>query len=419
MFFSNLTMFRFPTSLDLSALEEGVAETPLKPVGPLELASIGFVAPFGRDSESLVYRSGDFIWLTIGGEEKLLPGSVVNNALAEKLAELEKTQGRKLGGRARKQLKEDLVLEMLPKAFVKPVRMDVMIDAGRGVVYVNTTSRRVAESAVGMVRAALGSFPALPLNAEVAPRSILTSWIAGEPLPERLALGDDAELKDPTDSGATVKLARQELLGEEVGRHLEAGKQCARLAMTMDDHLSFAIGEDLVIRKVKFLDGALDTMDSGNIEDWNSELAARFALQSGTVSTLFDCLAEHLKFSTAEGTPAKADTAFKTGAMQNPEDLRKAHVEDAAGRAQQRMDEADPLYDKAVMIVMDGTGAGISRVQRVLQIGYNRAARLVEAMELAGVLSAPSATGERTLLAKPDATVTRRDAEDVRMSDPV
>ena len=134
MFFSNLTMFRFPVSLDLSALEAGVAEIPLKPVGPLELASIGFVAPFGRDSESLVYRSGNFIWLTIGGEEKLLPGSVVNNALAEKLAELEKTQGRKLGGRARKRLKEDLVHDLLPKAFVKPVRMDVMIDAGRGVI---------------------------------------------------------------------------------------------------------------------------------------------------------------------------------------------------------------------------------------------------------------------------------------------
>lgn len=63
--------------------------------------------------------------------------------------------------------------------------------------------------------------------------------------------------------------------------------------------------------------------------------------------------------------------------------------------------EADPLYDEAVKIVTESRRASISGVQRRLKIGYNRAARLVEAMEAAGVVSPPEHNGDRTVLAPP------------------
>ncbi|MGN6512205.1 MAG: DNA translocase FtsK [Lysobacteraceae bacterium] len=64
-------------------------------------------------------------------------------------------------------------------------------------------------------------------------------------------------------------------------------------------------------------------------------------------------------------------------------------------------DESDPLYDEAVRIVTDTRRASISGVQRRLKIGYNRAARLIEAMEAAGVVSAPEHNGDRTVIAPP------------------
>ena len=63
--------------------------------------------------------------------------------------------------------------------------------------------------------------------------------------------------------------------------------------------------------------------------------------------------------------------------------------------------ESDPLYDQAVDIVLKNQRASISLVQRHLRIGYNRSARLIEAMEAAGLVSAMDARGARDVLMKP------------------
>ncbi|MCK5263600.1 MAG: cell division protein FtsK, partial [Gammaproteobacteria bacterium] len=64
-------------------------------------------------------------------------------------------------------------------------------------------------------------------------------------------------------------------------------------------------------------------------------------------------------------------------------------------------DDVDALYDEAVRIVTETRKGSISYVQRRLKIGYNRAARMIEEMEAAGVLSAVQSNGQREVLAPP------------------
>jgi len=304
MFFRNLTLFRFSPAIanDLSRLDEALAEHRLRPCGPLEMFTKGFVPPVGRgENEPLTHAVKQCTLLTVGGEDKLLPAAVINDELHRKVQKIAEEEGRKVGGRERKRIKEDLLTELLPRAFVRNSRMSAYVDKKHGWLVLDTSSRKSAENALTQIREALGSFPALPLNAEVAPRSVLTGWVAGEPLPDGLTLGDECELRDPVDQGAVVKCQRMELVDNaEIAKHLETGKQVTRLALNLDDHVQFVLGEDLVIRKFKLLDGAVDQLDSGDGGDMLAELDARFALMSAEVKRLFVVLERALKLSRAE-----------------------------------------------------------------------------------------------------------------------
>lgn len=301
MFFKNLTFFRFPSSVDFSEIDTLLPPAVLKPVGALEMSSRGFISPFGREEkEQFSHRLGEALWLTIGGEDKILPGTVVNDLLERRLEEIEEKEGRRPGGRERKRLKDDLLHELLPRAFVKTSRVDAFFDLAHGYVAVNGSSQKTAENVMSDVRGVLGSFPAMPLNAEVAPRAILTAWIAGEPLPEGLSLGEECEMKDPAEGGAVVKCQHQELRCDEIDKHLDAGKQVTKLALVFEDNLSFVLGDDLIVRKLKFLDGALDQLEHADEDGHRAELDARFALQSGEIRRLFLLLEQAFKLSKAD-----------------------------------------------------------------------------------------------------------------------
>jgi recombination associated protein RdgC len=97
-----------------------------------------------------------------------------------------------------------------------------------------------------------------------------------------------------------VKVQRQDLSGDEIGKHLESGKQVARLALQYDAHVDFVLGEDLVVRKLKFLDGAVDQLENTERDSLAEELDARFALMAAEVSRLFGALEETLQLSKPE-----------------------------------------------------------------------------------------------------------------------
>jgi DNA segregation ATPase FtsK/SpoIIIE, S-DNA-T family len=78
--------------------------------------------------------------------------------------------------------------------------------------------------------------------------------------------------------------------------------------------------------------------------------------------------------------------------------LEPAAVEEAPGAEAIASGEKDPLYDQAVDIVLRTRRPSISLVQRHLRIGYNRAARLIEDMERAGMVSAMQSNGNREVL---------------------
>ncbi|HUH32060.1 MAG TPA: recombination-associated protein RdgC [Rhodanobacter sp.] len=305
MFFRNLTLFRFSPAVaaDLDRLEAVLAEHRLRPCGPLEMFTRGFVPPVGRgEGEPLTHVLKHCALLTVGGEDKLLPAQVINEELHRRVQKIAEEEGRKVGGRERKRIKEDLLTELLPRAFVRTSRLSAYVDQQQGWLVLDTASRKSAENALTQVREALGSFPAVPLAPEEGPRVLMTDWLATGNLPAGLTLGDECELRDPaTATGAIARCRRQDLDAEEVKEHLRNGKQVFLLGLTFDERISFVLGEDLVVHKLKFLDVVLDELGDSPT-DAHAEMDASFALLTLELARLLAKLEEWF------GLPRPADS---------------------------------------------------------------------------------------------------------------
>lgn len=95
------------------------------------------------------------------------------------------------------------------------------------------------------------------------------------------------------------------------------------------------------------------------------------------------------------------DSLKKSGKPQYIEEVTTGPKNDNAMPGFNDDDEGDALYDDAVRIVTETRKASISGVQRRLKIGYNRAARMIEAMELAGIVGPAESNGSREVIAPP------------------
>ncbi|ODV25939.1 MAG: recombination-associated protein RdgC [Rhodanobacter sp. SCN 68-63] len=306
MFFRNLHLFRFSPAVaaDLARLAEVLPDHTLRPVGGMEMFTRGFVSPVGRGSDDPLTRTvGHCTLFTVGGQDKILPASVVNGELQRKVQQITEQEGRKVGGRERKRIKEDLLNQLLPRAFVQESHLSGYVDTHNGWLVLDTASRKAAESAMTQLREALGSFPAVPLAPEEGPRVLLTDWLLNWGLPTGLAFGDECELRDPASStGAIIRARRQDMHSDEIKEHLRNGKQVFQLGLVFDQRISFVLGEDLVVRKLKFLDGVLDDLADSH-ENATAEADASLTLMTLELERLLDKLAEWF------GLPRPGDVA--------------------------------------------------------------------------------------------------------------
>jgi len=288
MFFRNLTLFRFPEGIEkrFKQLDAQLGEHELRPCGPLELQTRGWVSPYGRGESMFALEQGKLVLMALGGEDKLLPTAVINQHIAEKVDEIEKQRGRPVGTRERRKLKDDALTELLPRALARPSRLAGYLDIGNGWLAVDSSSRKAAEGFVSALRNAIGSFPAVGLEPEESPRALMTEWMIEGKLPAGFALGDECELKDPADRGAIVRCRRQDLAADEMREHLTSGKQVTQLALTFEERMRFVLDDTLTVRKFKLLDIAVEQLDKGDRDSAKAELDARFALMSGEVARL-------------------------------------------------------------------------------------------------------------------------------------
>ena len=286
MWFRNLLVYRLTQDVpfDAEALEAALAAKAARPCASQELTTYGFMAPFGKGGDApLVHVSGDFLLIAARKEERILPGSVVRDALKDKVDEIEAQQMRKVYKKERDQLKDEIVMSFLPRAFIRRSSTFAAIAPKLGLILVDSASAKKAEDLLSTLREAIGSLPVRPLSVKIAPTATLTDWLKNQSAAEGFFVLDECELRDTHEDGGVVRCKRQDLTSEEIQLHLSTGKQVTQLSLAWQDKLSFVLDDKLTIKRLRFEDVLQEQAEQDGGDDALAQQDASFILMMMTL----------------------------------------------------------------------------------------------------------------------------------------
>ncbi|MCE2570941.1 recombination-associated protein RdgC [Motilimonas eburnea] len=296
MWFKNLQIYRFtrPFEHSIEALENTLADFEFAPCGSQDISKFGWVKPLGKFGQTLTHGADGNILLCVKKEEKMLPGPVIKDMVEEKALALEDAQGRPLKKKEKDALKEDIIMELLPRAFSRTSQTFAWISPKSDLLVVDASSSKKAEELISLLRKCLGSLPVVPLGLTTPPELTMTDWLNEGNIPAGFNIEDEAELRSALEHGGIIRCKQQDLTAEEIKAHLDADKLVTKLALNWQENVSFILGEDMAIKRVKFSDVLREENEDISGDDFAARFDADFALMTGELENFIPALVEAL-----------------------------------------------------------------------------------------------------------------------------
>ena len=293
MWFKNVLLYRLTAPIEWSdeELEEKLNASPFRPCNSQDLQKVGWVNAM-PEGATLAHQAQGNILLCLRRQQKILPGPAVAEALDEKIAEIERAEARKVYRKERKQLKDEIMVSLLPRALTRSSRVYAYIDRANGWVLVNSASHARAEELLTQLRNDMGSLPVEPIASKSNPSLVMTDWLRNGNLAPNFVLGQQCELRDSRESSNVVRVRGQELTSDEVLQHLEVGKQVTKLELQWHEAVDFVLGEDLIVRRLRFADAIREQIE--NQEDARAQFDQEFAVMSMELGKFLQALLEAL-----------------------------------------------------------------------------------------------------------------------------
>lgn len=285
MWFKNLQLYRLspPVSLTAERLNQALANLTFAPPNSMDLQNQGWASP--RDNDLLVHTVDGQMLVMFGTEKKLLPASVINQVCKARAAELEEQQGFKPGRKQMRELKEQVTDELLPRAFSIRRNTWAWIDPVNGWLVVDAASPAKADELLKPLLKVVDNLPLRNLRVAQSPVAAMTAWLAADEAPTGFSIDQDAELRSAGEGKAAVRYVSHTIDPDDVRRHIAAGKQCTRLALTWADRISFVLTESLALKRICALDVIKENSD-GKMQDDEERFDSDFALMAGELNRM-------------------------------------------------------------------------------------------------------------------------------------
>lgn len=261
--------------------------------GSLQDKSVGWIAPRGEEAGPLVEVVGGQWILRLMVETKAVPGSVVKRKVEQQIEQIEATTGRKPGRKETRDLKDDARMALLPLAFSRQSTVWVWVDPKANLLMLDAGSQARADDVITALVKAVDSLAMQLVQTEMSPAAAMSLWLSTGDAPVGFTVDQECELKAVDASRAVVRYTRHPLDGEEIPKHIAIGKVPTRLALSWAESVSFVLTDALAIKKIAFLDGAVDdTTAKGDRAD--DRFDADVAIATGELRKLLPALLDAL-----------------------------------------------------------------------------------------------------------------------------
>ena len=223
MWFKNLVVYRLGAGWGRKAedLEALLARQPLQPCGGFQMESKGWTCP-QHEGQYLYHQSRQWL-LALGVEQKLLPASVIRQVADERIKEMEGALGGPIGRKQKRDMRDRVTAELMPKAFSRRQTTYAWMDTANGWLVVNAAGEPKAEQFLETLRRTDDELPAVRLETQMSPATSMTRWVMAGDVDGPFGIDEDLELRAPDTSKATVRYSRHKLEGKDIRDHIAAG----------------------------------------------------------------------------------------------------------------------------------------------------------------------------------------------------
>jgi recombination associated protein RdgC len=308
--FKNLVFHRLPENWSMSAadLESQLANHTLRPCGPFDMSSRGWV-PVTQGGR-LLHTVNQQHMIALGTDDKLLPGSIIRQVAQEKAEIQAAEQGFPVGRKQMRDLRARVADELRARALTRRRVTRAWIDPAAGWFAVDASGMPRAEAVVETLGDTLGSFAPVAVQTERSPQAAMAAWLSRGEAPSRFTIDDDLELQSADKVKAIVRYTRHPLDAKEVRGHLNAGKYPTRLGLTWNDRVSFVLTDKLQVKRLDFLEMNKDDTQADEV-DPAEQFDIDFAVMAGELANLLKDLTAVLAGDSANGAdwPARSKVA--------------------------------------------------------------------------------------------------------------
>ncbi len=299
MWFKQIQLFQLSSRFkhQASEIHQRLEPFAFQPCLPSMPSSMGWVSPIGEEDAPLTRGLNGCFMITLQIEEKILPASVVNQNLQEKIKQIEAKEARKVRQKEKLSYKDELVHTLLTRAFSRLTCLHAYIDIRHNWLVLNTISPAKTELFISMFQKAFGE--CIEDTNVIKPSALLTHWMKTQETPVTFSIGKACVLQDPEQQNRVVRCQQQDLFTSGVQTIFKEGFDVIQMELCWHDRIRFNLADDFSLRGVTLAEDDINEMKE-TYETKQERFDADLILMSESYAGMFKDLLETFSKQSAD-----------------------------------------------------------------------------------------------------------------------